>query len=124
MPKAKPPPSPAAIHHRARELRRPLTPAEQRLWARLRDQQLGGYKFRRQHPIGPFIVDFYCAACRLIVEVDGDTHATQVEYDAARTTWLEQYGCRVVRVTNVEVREELEGVLMAILLACQAREAG
>jgi very-short-patch-repair endonuclease len=55
----------------------------------------------------------------LIVEVDGDTHATQVEYDAARTAWLEQYGCRVVRFTNAEVGEELEGVLTAILLACE-----
>jgi very-short-patch-repair endonuclease len=64
-------------------------------------------------------VDFYCAACHLVVEVDGETHATQMEYDAARTEWLEQYGCRVVRFTNAEVGEELEGVVTAILLACE-----
>ena len=122
MPKAKPPPSPAAIHQRARDLRRPLTPTERLLWLRLRDQQLGGYKFRRQHPLGNFIVDFYCPACRLVVEVDGETYAAQAAYDAARTEWLATVGCRVVRFTNGEVRAELEGVLLTILAACA--EAG
>ncbi len=76
------------IFTRARELRQPQTPAERKLWSRLRNQRLGGFKFRRQHPIDRFIVDFYCATCHLVVEVDGDSHTEQAEYDAARTAWL------------------------------------
>ena len=75
-----------------RELRQPQTPAEEKLWMHVRSRQLGGFKFRRQHPIGPFIVDFYCAACRLVVEIDGESHAEQVEYDLARTAWLNETG--------------------------------
>ncbi|MGB9594050.1 MAG: endonuclease domain-containing protein, partial [Anaerolineae bacterium] len=63
---------------RARGLRRPQTPAEGLLWTRLRNRQLGGFKFRRQHPIGRAIVDFYCERCRLGIEIDGDSHAEQV----------------------------------------------
>jgi very-short-patch-repair endonuclease len=75
---------------RAREMRHPQTPAESRLWSRLRNAQLGGFKFRRQHPIDRFIADFYCAACRLVIEIDGDSHAAQAEYDVARTAWLNE----------------------------------
>ena len=107
-----------AILARARELRRPQTPVEAQLWAHLRNRQWAGLKFRRQYPIDRFIVDFYCAAARLIVEVDGESHAAQVEYDAARTTWLEAAGYRVLRVTNADVRESLEGVLLRIREAC------
>jgi very-short-patch-repair endonuclease len=104
---------------RAREMRHPQTPAEGKLWARLRNAQLGGYKFRRQHPIDRFIVDFYCAACRLVIEIDGDTHAEQVEYDAARTEWLIERGYRVVRFQNDDVHRRLEAVLEAILAECE-----
>ena len=104
---------------RARELRQPQTPAEERLWRLLRGRQLVGYKFRRQHPIGRFIVDFYCAACHLIVEVDGDSHVVQPEYDQARTGWLEDTGHTVVRFTNHEVFETPDAVLEAIAECCR-----
>ena len=110
-----------AIRARARELRQPQTPAERVLWGRLRNRQLDGYKFRRQHPIGRFIVDFYCAECRLVIEIDGDTHLDQVEYDQERTAWLEARGHRVVRFTNQDVHRRTGPVLEAILKACQER---
>lgn len=80
------------IRQRARELRQELTPAERKLWAALRNKKLNGLKFRRQHPIDRFIVDFYCAAHKLVVEVDGDIHDTQPERDAERSALLEQQG--------------------------------
>lgn len=110
------------IRARARELRRPQTPAESRLWARLRNRQLGGFKFRRQHPIGRFIVDFYCVEARLVVEIDGDSHLDQVEYDAGRTVWLSEQGNSVIRFTNQEIHQQLDAVLEAILDACQNQE--
>ncbi len=107
------------IRQYARELRQPQTPAEQKLWQRLRRKQLNGYYFRRQHPIGQFIADFYCAAARLIIEVDGDTHAEQEAYDAARTAWLESRDYRVIRFTNRQVFREIEAVLTRILAVCE-----
>ena len=104
---------------RARRLRRELTPAEKKLWPHLRDHQMFGVNFRRQYPIEPFIVDFYCPACKLVVEIDGDTHADLQPRDAARTAKLEEIGCRVVRFTNSDVHENLAGVLDAILQAVQ-----
>jgi very-short-patch-repair endonuclease len=79
-----------AILARARELRQPLTPAEKIIWSCVRDNQLG-YHLRRQHPIGRFIADFYCAQAKLVIEIDGDTHAApdQADYDAARPADLE-----------------------------------
>ncbi len=103
---------------RARELRQPQTPAERKLWSRLRNQQIGGFKFRRQHPIDRFIVDFYCAASHLLIEIDGDSHAEQVEYDAARTERLNEQGYRVIRFTNREVEQQLNAVLESILREC------
>src|SRR5438552_10606265 len=93
-----------AILARARELRHPLTPAEKKLWARVRNDQLGRH-IRRQHPVWRFILDFYCAQAKLVIEVDGDTHAEpdQAEYDAARTAWLEARGYRVIRFDNSDV---------------------
>jgi very-short-patch-repair endonuclease len=96
---------------RARELRRNQTPMERRLWRHLRRRQLGGLRFRRQHPIGRFIVDFYCAAHRLVVEVDGESHDYRVAYDEERTAWLEVRGYRVLRFSNRNVRDDLEGVV-------------
>ena len=104
---------------RARELRHPTTPAEQKLWKHLRDRRLGGAKFRRQHPVGRFIVDFYCADCRLVIEIDGDSHAGQADYDAARTAWLREQGYTVIRFTNREVDQQIDALLEAI-----AREIG
>ena len=109
---------PPQVRAAARELRKPQTPAEQKVWALIRDRQLGGLKFRRQQPLGRFIADFYCASCHLVVELDGDSHAEQAEYDATRTEWLQQQGYRVVRFTNREVENELAAVLQAILREC------
>lgn len=106
------------IRQRARELRQPQTRAEAILWRQLRDKRLKGLKFRRQQPIGRFIVDFYCPNHKLVVEVDGDTHATQVEYDEARAERLEIQGYRVIRFTNQEVYRQLSAVLEAIWAAC------
>ncbi len=110
--------TPAQIQQRARELRREMTPAEKLLWSRLRNKQLKGLKFRRQHPLGPFIADFYCAARRLVVEIDGDIHDLQPERDAARTEQFEQYGYRVIRFRNKQVLNDIEDVLVAIEAAC------
>lgn len=110
------------IRTRARQLRRPQTPAEGKLWARLRNRQLGGYKFRRQHPVGRFIVDFYCAECCLAIEIDGDSHLDQVEYDAERTGWLVAQGNHVVRFTNREIHQQIDAVLESILNNCQSSQ--
>jgi very-short-patch-repair endonuclease len=90
----------------AREMRRAPTPAERRVWRYLRTHPLG-YKFRRQAPIGPFIVDFYCAELRLVLEIDGRHHAQpdMHEYDDARTMELHLLGLRVFRTTNDDVRD-------------------
>jgi very-short-patch-repair endonuclease len=104
---------------RARELRQPQTPAESRLWLRLRDRQLGGLKFRRQHPIGRLIADFYCAASQQVIEIDGDSHSEQTEYDLARTEWLSERGYRVIRFPNLDVYHRLDAVLEAIWEECQ-----
>ena len=106
------------IRTRARKLRRPQTPAEQTLWRLLRDRRMGELKFRRQHPIGPFIADFCCAAARLVIELDGDSHASQCEYDQARTDWLQAQGYRVIRFTNQEVYGDMDAVLEAIFNTC------
>ena len=103
---------------RARELRCEMTPAEKKLWARIRFGQLDDAHFRRQHAVNRFIVDFFCARAKLVVEVDGDSHVTQADYDAARTQWLnEQKHYRVLRFTNDEVHHRIEAVLEAILEA-------
>ena len=107
------------ILERSRELRQPQTPAEQRLWTAVRDRRLGGYKFRRQHPIDRFIVDFFCHECSLVIEVDGDSHVSQVEYDQARTEWLNDRGYTVIRFTNQDVHQRLSAVLQAIHEECQ-----
>jgi very-short-patch-repair endonuclease len=101
----------------ARELRKDLTDAEQRLWYHLRHRQLGHSRFRRQAPIGPYIVDFVCFEARLIIELDGGQHAIQVEADARRMEWLNSQGFRVIRFWNHQVFEDGEAVLEAICLA-------
>lgn len=118
----KKPPTDPIILQRAREMWREPTEPERRLWQKLRRKQLNGYKFRRQHPIGRFIVDFYCHQARLVVEVDGESHAFQEEYDAARTAWLEAQGLRVIRFSNKAVMKNIDGVAQAIWAACEAGE--
>ncbi|MBT3605014.1 MAG: endonuclease domain-containing protein [Candidatus Latescibacteria bacterium] len=102
------------VRQRARELRKNLTPSEKVLWQSLRGRKCNGWKFRRQHPIGRFIVDFYCAEIRLIVEVDGGVHLERELYDAERTELLEKQGYRVIRFSNEEVFQNLDRVLMRI----------
>lgn len=99
------------IEENARKLRQNLTPAEARLWSALRNKQLNGLRFRCQHPVGNFILDFYCPACKLVVEVDGDIHASQTEYDQSMTAKLGEYGYQVLRFSNEEVIHDLPKVL-------------
>ena len=99
-----------------RQLRMTLTPAEARLWKHLQSRQLAGRKFRRQHSIGPYVLDFYCPREHLAVELDGAAHDHEraVERDEARTRYLESHGIKVVRFENRDVMNNMEGVLQAI----------
>ena len=108
----------AGVQEQAKELRQKMTPTEKMLWERLRNRQLGGLKFRRQHPLGPFVADFYCAEKRLVVEIDGSIHLKQGEMDASRTGQFEAFGYRLIRFWNDEVIKDIEGVLERILDAC------
>jgi very-short-patch-repair endonuclease len=101
----------------AREFRVVSTEPEARLWRRLRRGQLDGRHFRRQVPIGPYIADFACASARLVVEIDGETHATSGGYDAARSAFLQRAGWRVIRFWNNEVMGNIDGVVEGILEA-------
>ena len=100
--------------HRAGELRREPTPAERKLWSVLRGNKLNGVKFRRQHAIGNYIVDFVSIKKKLIIELDGSQHLEQTEYDKVRTEYLESQGYRVVRFWNNQVEKEIEGVVQVI----------
>jgi very-short-patch-repair endonuclease len=102
---------------RARELRRNSTEAERLLWQHLRALRPAGYAFRRQHPLGPYVVDFFCFECKLAIEVDGGQHSEQKRRETERTVWLESYGIRVLRFWNNQVLEDIEAVMQAILLA-------
>ena len=97
----------------ARRLRKSMTDAEQALWKRLRFQQTG-HRFRRQHPVGPFVADFACLAERLIVEVDGGQHCDSPT-DARRDAFLRDEGYRVLRFWNTDVLQNMDGVLQVIL---------
>jgi len=101
----------------ARELRQNLTDAEKKLWLVLRAHQMGGVQFRRQHAIGPYIVDFCSPRRKLIIEVDGGQHAEQKEYDAERTAFLGSKGYRVLRFWNHEVLGNFEAVTGVIFEA-------
>ena len=105
---------------RARELRHESAPAESRLWERLRDRKLGGYKWRRQQPRAGFIIDFYCAECRLVVELDGDSHGDEKAElrGLKRTRIIERDGLRVTRFLNPDVYDHVDAVLEVILDAC------
>ncbi|GAB4424747.1 MAG: hypothetical protein OHK0015_03900 [Chloroflexi bacterium OHK40] len=100
---------------RARQLRQEQTTSEALLWEQLRDRRLAGYKFRRQHPLGRFIVDFYCAEKRLIVELDGPVHNQHHERDATREAALRAQGCQLIRFTNTEINSDLAGVCQRII---------
>ena len=98
---------------RARELRRKLTPPEARLWIALRNNRQNLH-FRRQHPIGPYILDFYCDSAKLAVEVDGQGHLGRVDHDERRDRWLLAHGIRTLRIPAVSVRDNLDGVVATI----------
>jgi very-short-patch-repair endonuclease len=98
----------------ARRLRVMMTDAERRLWSALRSRRLDGFKFRRQHPLGNYILDFACVEHRLVIEADGGQHADDPA-DARRTAWLESQGWRVVRFWNNDILANTDGVLDAIL---------
>ncbi len=107
------------MQNHIRELRQNSSDAEKRLWYFLRAKRLNGYKFRRQHPIHPFVVDFVCLEKKLIIELDGGQHATQqhYDYDKDRTTFLESQGYQVIRFWNNVVFSEIRAVLDTILTA-------
>jgi len=103
---------------RVRALRQAETPPEELLWLALRNDQIGGQKFRRQHPIGPYVVDFYCHGAKLVVEVDGMSHDDKAAADAERTRYLELQGLRILRVMNEDVMHDLDAVTREIARRC------
>jgi adenine-specific DNA-methyltransferase len=107
---------------RARQLRRQVTPAEGILWREVRNRRFASFKFRRQHPIGPFFADLACHECKLILELDGETHLGAETRDEARTKYLQSQGWLVMRFWNNQIYEELESVLEVIYRTCQQRK--
>jgi very-short-patch-repair endonuclease len=103
----------------AKRLREEATDSERILWARLRNRQLSGLRFRRQQPIGPFVVDFYCPAAKLIVELDGSQHGADGNraYDERRTRYMNARGFHVLRFNNYELLQNYEAVLESIARA-------
>jgi very-short-patch-repair endonuclease len=112
-----------SLIERRRELRRDSTLAERLLWSSLRARRLDGKKFRRQHSIGPYIADFYCPECRVIVELDCEVHKGEVaaEYDDKRSTYLAQFGIKVIRLENNEVLQNRELALESIRAVLRTR---
>ncbi len=108
------------VRQAARSLRQAPTPAEALLWDRLRDRRLAGLKFRRQHALLGFVLDFYCPAHKLAVELDGSVHAepAQRDRDAQRTELLSAFGVRVLRFGNDEISSNIERTLATIAAAC------
>ena len=116
-------PVPLVNRRLARTMRQVMTPAEIRLWLRLKRRELDGVRFRRQAPLGSYIVDFFCPERKLIVELDGDHHGhdCNVIANAERTRWLEGQGYLVLRFANTDVMSNLEGVCATISVAVSAR---
>lgn len=108
------------LFERAKHLRNHLTDAEMKLWGHLRTHPLG-FKFRRQHPIGIYVVDFYCHACKLVIEADGSIHTLPhiQEYDLQRQQQLEAEGLTVARFTNHDILKRTEHVIMQINMILQ-----
>lgn len=103
------------LHPRPNEAHRKLTPAEEKLWQAVQSKKLGGHKFRRQHPIGPYIVDFCCPYAKLVIEIDGDIHQKQPAPNRAHTADLENLGYAVLRFKSDDIENRLVEVLRAIL---------
>lgn len=106
-----------------RQLRRKMTEAEGILWSKIRNRQLGKYKFRRQYSIGTFIVDFYCPEAELVIEVDGGHHGEpkQADYDKIRTRYFNSLGIKVVRYWNSDILENIDGVADDLLRKIEKR---
>jgi very-short-patch-repair endonuclease len=119
MPECIKPPLPTGIRQHARDLRQSGTDAERKLWYHLRAARLNGLKFRRQHPIPPYIVDFYCDARKLVVELDGSQHDEEV--DRERSRFLEAHGLIILRYWDNEVLQQMDAVLAAIVDAAESR---
>ena len=105
----------------ARRLRKEMSIPERVLWKYLRDRRLGGLKFRRQHPIGPFVADFYCDDATLVLEIDSSFHLGRQEEDARRTEWLELQGFAVIRTSASEISTDVLMVLGWIRRRAEAR---
>lgn len=101
----------------ARKLRKNPTEAERVLWQHLRQKSIEGHRFRRQHPMGPYVLDFVCLEEKMVIEVDGGQHAADVVSDANRTFWLKKNGFKVIRFWNHEVLKNLEAVIRVIRLS-------
>jgi very-short-patch-repair endonuclease len=99
----------------ARSLRSDMTIAEHKLWQAIRGKQIEDWRFRRQHPIGPYIADFACIDKLLVIELDGGQHQDQVAYDARRTAYVESLGWQVLRFWNNDVLNNLDGVLAKVV---------
>jgi len=108
-----------SVKSKRQRLRNEPSQAEQFLWVELRNRRLGGWKFRRQYGVGPYVLDFYCPGAHLAIEVDGDSHfrVGVQSYDRQRQAFIESLGIRGVRMTNAEVTEDLEGTVSRISLA-------
>ncbi|KPF82249.1 hypothetical protein IP78_04225 [Brevundimonas sp. AAP58] len=117
--------APVLTQKRARSLRRAMTPPEAALWLRLRARKPGRSTFRRQHAVGPYILDFYCAALRLAVEIDGSTHLSEdaAAHDARRTAWLNAQGIEVIRIPAVDVLRDADTAAEYIWQVAAARLA-
>jgi very-short-patch-repair endonuclease len=102
---------------KSRDLRRDCSRAEKICWHLIRDRRINGIKFRRQHPIGPYFADFACISKKLIIEIDGEHHAFQVEADARRTAVMEREGWRVIRFWANEIVQNPEGIWASIEIA-------
>jgi len=109
------PPLAVETINNCRTLRRTQTNPERILWRYLRDRRLCGVKFRRQHPIGPYIADFCCSECGLVIELDGVSHEYTGEHDTTRQKQLEAQGFRILRLPNERVLKDIRGVLDAIV---------
>lgn len=108
----------------ARKLRQQQTPQEVKVWARLRDRKFLGYKFRRQVPLGSYVVDFYCAEKKLVLEIDGGHHMQQQTQDQQRENFLRSQGYQILRFWNSEIEQNLEGVFERILQVLQTPSPG
>ena len=104
------------IKNNSRNLRKNMTDVERMLWAKIRGRQLQGFRFRRQHPIGSYIIDFICLELKLIIELDGSQHMGQQQYDMKRSQWLQSNGFKIMRFWNSDILDDLDGVMQAICM--------